>query len=391
MPRERYEARAAFLLGKLYVVGGLDPNGDAISAVDVYDPATRTWSAGAAMPQPVSSPGIAVVGGQIYVVGGCHDIAQCGQSAVQIYDPVANSWSTAADYPVATSWLSCGGIGKGLYCAGGVNMAGSLATGYSYDPAADAWTPIAELPSPLWGASTAAQGGRLLVSGGVIGAAGALTNAGFAYDPSADAWTSLPNANEASYGAAGACGLYRIGGRVDPTELSQTVEVLPGYGGCSGNGAPTWLSATPATATLPPGASTTVTVTFDATTVAQPGSYSAGLTGAENTPYPALQVPVTMTVTPPARWGELSGTVTGTSCSGSTAPLPGATVSVVGWAQQITVNTDASGRYDVWMDVRNNPLTVYVALDGWSPVGQNVKITKGTNKTLDLRLTPDHC
>ena len=43
------------------------------------------------------------------------------------------------------------------------------------------------------------------------------------------------------------------------------------------------------------------------------------------------------------------------------------------------------------MDVRNNPLTVYVALDGWSPLGQNVKITKGTSKTLDLRLTPDHC
>ena len=183
--------------------------------------------------------------------------------------------------------------------------------------------------------------------------------------------------------------LYRIGGRVDPTELSQTVEVLPGYGGCSGNGA--WLSATPATAALPPGASTTVTVTFDATTVAQPGSDSAGLTGAENTPYPALQVPVTMTVTPPARWGELSGTVTGRSCSGSTCAVARGHRSVVGWAQQITVNTDGSGRYDVWMDVRNNPLTVYAALDGWSPLSQNVKITKGTRTTLDLRLTPDHC
>ena len=391
MPEPRYEPRAAFLLGKLYVVGGLDLGGNPLASLDVYDPATRTWSTGPAMPHPASSVGIGVVDGQMYAVGGCANSATCGMRDVQVFDPATGAWSAAPDYPVASSWLGCGGIDGRLYCAGGANDDGYLSAGYSYDPAANAWTPLAALPASLWGASVAAQGGRLLLSGGVL--AGSISNAGFAYDPSTSTWSALPNANEASYAAAGACGMYRIGGRVDPAgDLSALTEVLPGYGGCSGNGAAAWLSASPATATLQPGASVTVTVTMDAAApdVPQPGVYAAGFTGGEDTPYPAIHVPVAMTVLPPPGWGELSGTVTGTACSGVTAPLPGVTVSITGSLQQLTVRTDASGRYDAWLDARNGPLTVFAALDGWAPQSKTVKIAKSKNTTLNLRLTPDH-
>jgi len=205
-----------------------------------------------------------VAGGQLYVIGGCTSDQQCGQTDVQVYDPSTGVWSAAPDYPEATSWLGCGGIGGHVYCAGGANDTASsgLASGYTFDPGRDAWTRIADLPGKLWGASVSAQGGRLLLSGGVL--FGAITNAGFGYDPATDTWTVLPNAYEPSYAAAGACGLYRIGGRPDPVDISRTVEVLPGYGSCSGNRGADWLSTSPGTATLQPGASRTVTVTLDA-------------------------------------------------------------------------------------------------------------------------------
>jgi hypothetical protein len=124
--------------------------------------------------------------------------------------------------------------------------------------------------------------------------------------------------------------------------------------------------------------------------VPQPGVYSAGLTGGEDTPYPALHVPVAMTVLPPPGWAELSGTVTGTACSGTTAPLPGVTLSISGSLQRLTVHTDVSGHYAAWLDARNSPVTVYAALDGWAPQSQTAKLAKSKNTTLNLRLTPDH-
>jgi N-acetylneuraminic acid mutarotase len=387
MPQERYEARAAFLLGRLYVIGGLDVDGNPIADVAVYDPATATWSTGPSIPHPVSSPGLATLGGQLYVVGGCDNSAQCGRTTVQVYDPVARTWSAAPDYPAATAWSGCGGIGGKVYCAGGATTTATQAGGYAFDPEHAAWSPIADLPGGLWGASVAAQGGRLLLSGGVLD--GSITNAGFSYDPTADTWSSLPNANEASYAAAGACGLYRIGGWVDQTDISSSVQVLPGSGSCSPTGAPTWLSASPATATVAPGASVHVTVTLDATSVPAPGTYLAGLTGAEDTPYAAVWEPVTFTVTPPSTWAELSGTVTGRPCSGASGPLAGATVSVVG-ASTTTVATDTFGHYDVWLDARVRSITVYVSLDGWAPQAKTTKITKGGHTTLNVDLRPDH-
>ncbi len=41
---------AAGLDGKLWVLGGIDDNGDTTRRVDIYDPATGTWTSGPALP-----------------------------------------------------------------------------------------------------------------------------------------------------------------------------------------------------------------------------------------------------------------------------------------------------------------------------------------------------
>jgi len=93
---------------------------------------------------------------------------------------------------------------------------------------------------------------------------------------------------------------------------------------------------------------------------------------------------VTLTVNPPKTWGKIAGTVTSTAGT----PIAGATVQINTWAVSYTLKTDKNGQYALWLDVRNNPLQVIVAKDGYQPQVRNVKITRGTTTTADFSLKP---
>ena len=47
------------------------------------------------------------------------------------------------------------------------------------------------------------------------------------------------------------------------------------------------------------------------------------------------------------------------------------------WATNYTLKTDKNGQYALWLDVRNNPLQLIVAKDGYQPTTSTVKIAKG--------------
>ncbi|MEJ7648956.1 MAG: carboxypeptidase-like regulatory domain-containing protein [Nakamurella sp.] len=139
-----------------------------------------------------------------------------------------------------------------------------------------------------------------------------------------------------------------------------------------------WLSVDPTELTIAAGASTTVTVTLDASdaSVAQPGVYTAALSIATDTPYQVGNVGVTMTATAPNTWGKVAGTVT----SGG-APVAGATVELGGFGGNYTLTTGADGTYAFWLDKRNNPVTAIVAKDGFKPQTATVKVIAGQTVT----------
>jgi hypothetical protein len=245
------------------------------------------------------------------------------------------------------------------------------------------------MPIDLWASGYTTAEGRLLVSGGVTQDGTVITNQGFGYDPDSDTWTPIPNANNALWRSGSACGFYKIGGRTDYLDGGyepQTVasaEVLPGMVDCGDTNDVSWLTVNPATLTIAPGASATVTVTVNASVseITQPGTYKAALVTGTDTPYPTPKVPVSMTVTPPKTWGKITGTVTGPS-----GPMPGATVQIVTPTAHYTLKTDASGHYQLWLDVRNNPLQVTCANNGYRSQTTTVKIRKGETTTLDFAL-----
>ncbi|GAA1669558.1 hypothetical protein GCM10009765_18800 [Fodinicola feengrottensis] len=377
-----------YVNGKIYASGGWGASGAPLAATSIYDVASNSWSTGAAMPTPYAGSGHAVLDGKIYAVGGCTADA-CGVKDVQVYDTAANTWSKVADYPEAISWVSCGGINGVLYCAGGNTGAATTKHSYAYSPSSNSWSPVADLPSDAWGAGYAAANGKLLVSGGVINSSAAITNTGFAYDPAGNAWTALPNSNNSLYRAGSALGFYKVGGNpggfgVPP---QANAEVLPGYDQ-GGSSDVTWLSESATTGTLAPGKSATVTVTLDASVpeITQPGVLTANLSISGNTPYGSTAIPVSFTVKPPTTWGKITGTVTTKDASGALVPLAGATVEIDSWATSYTLKTDANGNYGLWLDYRNNPLTLIVAKDGFRPQTTTVSIKQGAVTTKNFTL-----
>jgi Carboxypeptidase regulatory-like domain/Kelch motif len=371
MPTPREKPQVAAINGKLYVTGGWDAQGNPIARTDVYSPASDTWTTVAPDPEPRTAAGVAVLDGKMYVIGGCADGTCTPSTDVQRYDPATDTWATVAAYPHAISWQGCGAIDERIYCAGG--MSSTIATistykdGFSYDPVADTWAPIRDMPIDLWGSAAGAANGLLMLSSGVTNSSTTVTNQGVAYDPSTQEWAALPNAHFPRYRGSGSCGFYKVGGasdaRLTPTPDS---EQLTGLGQCGTTDVP-WLSESATTANLRPGQSVTVTATFAATTVAnvvQPGTYTAQLGVTTDTPYDANPVNVTMTVTPPKGWGRVAGTVTGTSCTGVTAPLRAVQIQASGKTFSYALKTAADGTYAFWAADKANTITLIASKDG---------------------------
>ncbi|SCG66203.1 carboxypeptidase-like regulatory domain-containing protein [Micromonospora inositola] len=284
------------------------------------------------------------------------------------------------------SWEACGAISDALYCAGGESSSGGATRHtYVYDPHADSWSPAADMPIDLWGSGYTTAEGRLLVSGGVTEHNSVVTNQGFGLDPASDTWTPISNSNNTLYRSGSACGFYKIGGNTggeDAQNLGSS-EVLPGRVDCGETNHVSWLAVNPTTLTLAPGASTTVTVTVDANVpdITQPGTYTAAVVIGTDTPYTTPTVPVSMTVNPPKTWGKITGTVTGPS-----GALPGATVQINTSLGHYTLRTDASGHYQLWLDVRNNPVAGDLRDRRLSATDDGCKDQKGRGDDAGLRI-----
>ncbi|WUH89715.1 carboxypeptidase regulatory-like domain-containing protein [Streptomyces sp. NBC_00433] len=377
-----------FIGGKLYVTGGFGTSHQADPTLEVYDPATDTWTRGASMPTPLATAASTVLDGKLYVIGGCSSDYSCGEnSTVSVYDPSTDSWSSAANYPVPVAAGACAGIENRIYCAGGTANPAvpggtyDLSSAYSYDPVTDRWSKLPDMPHAVWRSAYTSADGLLLISGGQ--SKDAVLDSALAFDPRTSTWSSLPRMSQARTGAAGAPGFYTVGGIAEGASV-QTVELLSGYNQQDGADI-TWMSASTPSLALQPGETAQVTVTLDASVaeIGQPGAYAARLQLNSDTPYPLADIPVSLTVSPPSSWGKITGKVTAASTG---LPLAGATVEVDSWVADTTLTTAADGSYELWLDKRNNPLTVIVAKEGYKPVVATVKVVKGSVVVTDFAL-----
>ncbi|NIM58986.1 MAG: hypothetical protein GTO16_08605 [Candidatus Aminicenantes bacterium] len=203
--------------GKIYAIGGFIntvPYG-LTNRVDVYDPATDTWSPGNPMPTARDWPGAAVVDGKIYVIGGGRSSWK-GQR-VEMYDPQTDTWSIKSPKPSSRYAMGVAVADGKIYTIGGAVVWSAIATTTveMYDPQTDTWSTKSPMPGARYRlAAVTGPDGKIYAIGGSDG--GLLVNKVQAYDPKTDTWSGAPYLPSQRWDLAAAGSLdgtiYAIGG-----------------------------------------------------------------------------------------------------------------------------------------------------------------------------------
>jgi N-acetylneuraminic acid mutarotase len=203
--------------GRIYAMGGYSIGDDRLNNLDVYDLKSNTWQALA--PMPTARNGLAAVAGpdgRIYAIGGCSFYVSNSCNVLQtleIYSPATNTWTTGAPMPTARASLAAG-VGRDgrVYAIGGENESlQALNVVEAYDPGSNTWGPAAPMPTAR-SLLTAATGpdGRIYAIGGANNGVGPLAGALYGkieiFDAGSGAWTVGKPMPRASHGLAAAAG-----------------------------------------------------------------------------------------------------------------------------------------------------------------------------------------
>jgi len=140
MTSKRAELAATVLDGRLYVAGGIDSRATSLTTFEAYDPASDTWIELAPIPEGRDHPGLAALGGKLYLTGGGIFHEPSVKRDAWAYDPATNAWSSIAPMP-ARRWAHVSlALGDKLYVFGGVVAAEPANNDtWVYDPATNTW------------------------------------------------------------------------------------------------------------------------------------------------------------------------------------------------------------------------------------------------------------
>lgn len=192
----RTGAGVGVLAGMLYAVGGRHDSGYRLKTVECFNVQTNEWEFCPDMTEARGALRCASLDGHLYVVGGR---SECGAaiSSVERYDPVLEKWSNVS--PMLNARVGSGlEVLKGkLYAVGGKDEKGSkLRTVERYDPKAGAngmgeWETVAPMGTKRWGAGVAVLEGKLYVIGGMNGAERGALPSVEVFDVATGAWSKL--------------------------------------------------------------------------------------------------------------------------------------------------------------------------------------------------------
>src|SRR3954469_6489592 len=221
---ERFSAAAGVgLRSTLYVIGG---NGDVKDkAIDgrqvfAYDTVRRRWSRKASLPVPRTNLAAVVLGGKIYALGGLDP--NHATKTVFVYDPRSNRWSPGAPLPTKLHAMAAVVFKGEIWVIGGQNITVHATDRvWIYSPRTHRWRSGPRMPYPMETAGAAVVGNQIHV---------VLESRYLIYDADSGSWSTGPSLETprhalAVYAIRGT--LYAIGGCVTPQlEDSAVVEKL---------------------------------------------------------------------------------------------------------------------------------------------------------------------
>jgi N-acetylneuraminic acid mutarotase len=176
MPTNRSAGGAAVIGGRIYVAGGRPPRGHDFA---VYDVAANRWTVLPDVPTARNHLAVGAIGGRVYVAGGRFGAGFNSEktAALEIYDPATNRWTAGAPLSVPRGGVASAVANGCLFVIGGEGNAndvrGLFDLNEAYDPRANAWTRLAPMPTPTHGLT-----GGAFVNGGIHLPGGAVTQGG---------------------------------------------------------------------------------------------------------------------------------------------------------------------------------------------------------------------
>jgi hypothetical protein len=225
--------------GKIYVFGGKD-HYDILDSVEIYDPVTDTWTAGAATPSQLWQSHAITWGDSIYLVGG-YEPNGAVHMRIDAYHPATDSWA-AYDPADTTKTLEEARIGFGLDERrhqgedGFILLFGGFSGGearefsmkYDVDPGVWSHDYSNEMKAPRRDFGYVALNGFTWAAGGSEN--GAEPSSFFEhYDPGPKVWVSepaMPTARRFPAMAALGNHIYVLGGQTSGAIASDILEVF---------------------------------------------------------------------------------------------------------------------------------------------------------------------
>jgi N-acetylneuraminic acid mutarotase len=169
------------------------------------------WTRGATLPLPRTDGASFVLGGKIGILGG---FLADGKSSprVDLYDPASNTWSRLPDLPVAANHQMAAADSRRVYVVGGYAEGAALRDAFALE--GGSWRRLPPLPEARAAGGAAILGGKLYVVGGVV-QQGRLAREAFVYDPASRRWSSIPGPTPREHLGVAALGrrIYAVGGR----------------------------------------------------------------------------------------------------------------------------------------------------------------------------------
>ena len=156
----RYHHCSVVMGDTVYVVGGLDADGNVVKSVERLDIKRRQWSSVAFIPQPVFFSVAISYGNDVYVFGG-RDAEKNALRCSRRYDTVWGVWRSLADMPVACDLGSVVTLNNYIYVVGGYRK-----SCMRYDPATDCWKRLSQPRLKHGNAPAVVWQGNILVAGG---------------------------------------------------------------------------------------------------------------------------------------------------------------------------------------------------------------------------------
>ncbi|XP_049639210.1 kelch-like protein 25 [Suncus etruscus] len=195
----RFGHGSAELDNCLYVVGGhtslagVFPASPSVSLkqVERYDPAANKWAMVAPLRDGVSNAAVVSARLKLFVFGGT-SIHRDLVSRVQCYDPSENRWAIRAECPQPWRYTAAAVLGSQIFILGG-DTEFTAAAAYRFDCDTDQWTRVGDMTAKRMSCHALASGNKLYVVGGYFGTQRCKTLD--CYDPMSDTWhcvTTVP-------------------------------------------------------------------------------------------------------------------------------------------------------------------------------------------------------